>query len=94
MENIRRACLLISRSNGGINRDRSEARVLREMQRFLDMIPYRDELLPIDSWLGTLTPDQFETVCDGEQSEADSILENTYAPPFTSTLLNDYFEVC
>lgn len=93
MDNIRRACLLISRSNGGINRDRSEARVLREMQHFLDLCAYRDELPAIDTWLGTLTPEQFETVCDGEMSEADAILVT--APVFTNTLLNDYFEdVC
>ena len=93
MENIRRACLLISRSNGGINRNRSQERVLREMQHFLDLLAYRDELPAIDAWLGTLTPEQFETVCDGEMSEADGILVT--APPFTNELLNDYFEdVC
>jgi len=93
MDNIRRACLLISRSNGGINRGRSQERVLREMQRFLDMRPYRDDLPAIDSWLATLTPEQFETVCDGEMSEMDAILVNS--PPWTNTLLNDYFEeVC
>lgn len=93
MDNIRKACLLISRSNGGINRNRSESQVLREMQRFLDLSAYRDELPPIDAWLGTLTPEQFETVCDGEMSEADAILKD--APPFTNTLLGDYFEdVC
>lgn len=91
MEIIRRACLLISRSNGGINRDRSELKVLREMQHFLDLCPYRDEFPAIDAWLGTLTPEQFETVCDGEQTEADEIMAD--APPFTNELLNNYFEV-
>ena len=93
MENVYRACMLISRSNGGVNRTRSEKQVLHETRRFLDLLPYRDELPAIDAWLGKLTPEQFETVCDGEQSEADAILHD--APPFTDTLLNDYFEeVC
>lgn len=93
MENIKKACLLISRSNGGVNRDRPEARVLREMQKFLDTRPYEAEFKAIDQWLGTLTEDQIETVCDGEQSEMDAIMKD--APAFTETLLHDYFEdVC
>lgn len=93
MENIRKTCLLISYSNGGVNRDRSEARVLREMQHFIDSRPYNSELKAIDEWLGTLTDDQLETVCDGEQSEMDAIMKD--APAFTETLLHDYFEdVC
>jgi hypothetical protein len=92
MDNIRKACLLISRSNGGINRYRSEETVLREFRNFCEARPYEDMLKAIDSWLGTLTPEQFETVCDGEMSEADAILES--APAFTDTFLNDWFEVC
>ncbi len=93
MKNIRKTLLLISRSNGGINRDRSEARVLREMQHFVDSRPYNTELKAIDIWLGLLTADQMETVCDGEQSEMETIMAS--APAFTETLLNDYFEdVC
>jgi hypothetical protein len=92
MGNIRKACLLISYSNGGVNRDRSEARVLREMQHFIDSRPYNSELKAIDAWLGTLTPDQLETVCDGEQTEAEAITK--VAPAFTETLLNEWFDVC
>lgn len=93
MDNIRRACLLISRSNGGINRNRSQERVLREMQHFLDLLAYRDQLPAIDTWLGTLKPEDFETVCDGEMSEVDALMVSS--PPWTNTLLNDYFEeVC
>jgi len=90
MNNIRKACLFITRSNGGINRYRSEETVLREFDRFYETLPYRDLLQAIDAWLGTLMAEQFETVCDGEMSEADVILKN--APPFTETLLNDWFE--
>lgn len=92
MDNIRKACMLISYSNGGVNRDRAEPRVLREMQRFIDSRPYLDELKPIDAWLGTLTAHQLETVCDGEQTEAEAITKA--APAFTETLLNEWFDVC
>ncbi len=92
MENIRKACLLISYSNGGINRDRAETKVLRELQRFIDSRPYADELKPIDAWLGTLTEHQFETVCDGDQDEAEAITKA--APPFTEMLLDEWFDVC
>jgi hypothetical protein len=93
MENIRKACLLISYSNGGVNRYREEHQVLREMQRFIDSRPYNEELKAIDAWLGTLTENQLETVCDGEQSEIDEIMKT--APPFAESLLHEYFEeVC
>lgn len=93
MENIRKACLLISYSNGGVNRYRTETKVLREMQQFIDTRPYNSELKVIDAWLGTLTEGQLEIVCDGEQSEMDAIMKG--APAFTETLLHDYFEdVC
>jgi len=92
MNNIREACMLISRSNGGINRDRPEAKVLRELQQFIDSRPYHDELKPIDAWLGTLTLPDFETVCDGDQDEAEIITKT--APAFTETFLNEWFDVC
>lgn len=92
VENIRRACLLISRSNGGINRYRPEAKVLRELQQFIDSRPYHDELRPIDHWLGTLTASDLETVCDGDQDEAETITKA--APAFTETLLNEWFDAC
>lgn len=92
MDNIRKACLLISYSNGGINRGRTELKALRELQRFIDSRPYADELKPIDAWLGTLTESQFETVCDGDQDEAEIITKA--APAFTETILNEWFDVC
>jgi hypothetical protein len=93
MDNIRKACLLISYDNGGVNRYRSETQVLREMQKFVDSRPYNDEIKAIDAFLGTLTPDQMETICAGEESEANAILVG--APAFTETLLEEYFEeVC
>lgn len=92
MNNIREACMLISRSNGGISRYRTESKVLRELQQFIDSRPYADELKPIDAWLGALTLPDFETVCDGDQDEAEVITKT--APPFTEMLLNEWFDVC
>lgn len=92
MDNVRKACLLISYANGGVNRYRTEEKVKRELQKFIDLLPYADELPKIDHWLGTLNEEQLETVCDGDQDEADAIAKN--APAFTSQLLNDWFKIC
>lgn len=92
MANIRKACLLISYSNGGVHRGRSETKVLRDLQHFIDSRPYTDELKPIDAWLGALTEHQFEAVCDGDQDEAETIIKA--APAFTETLLNEWFDFC
>ncbi len=90
---IKEACLLITIDNGGLRRDRPAAVVRTEMERFLEARPYHDLLPEIDRWLGTLSPDDFETVCCGEHTEMLALMEG--APPFTSDLLNDYFdEVC
>lgn len=89
---IKRAALEIAYDNGGIHRDRSEKQMLRELSNFLDRQP--EELLSaIDVWLARLSAECLEIVCAGEQFEADAVLRD--APPFTLTLLNDYFnEVC
>lgn len=90
MDNIRKACLLISYSNGGVHRGRSETKVLRDLQHFIDSRPYADEMKSINAWLGTLSEQQLETVCDGDQDEAEAITRS--APPFTEALLNEWFE--
>lgn len=92
MDNIREACLTISYANGGINRFRSEKEVVKKFADFCESRPYENELKAVDAWLGTLSLDQLETVCDGEQSEAAVILKT--APAFTETFLNEWFEVC
>jgi hypothetical protein len=92
--NIEKAHLEIAYDNGGINRDRSEKNATRELRRFLPTLPYdRDQMTAIDAWLGSLTPDQLETLCAGEQSEQDEIYAS--APPFTESVIVAIFDhVC
>lgn len=91
--NITKACWEITLDNGGLHRDRPEARIHKARAAFLMARPYYDLLPEIDRWLGDLSPEDFETVCIGEASEAEALLAP--APPFTETLLNEYFdEVC
>ncbi len=89
---ITRAALEIAYSNGGITCVRTQQRMLGELSRWLDRQPA--ETLPdIDAWLFALSDEDLQMVCDGEQSEADAVLQ--FAPPFTDRLLADYFdEVC
>lgn len=91
---ITKACLEISYDNGGVNRDRSEKKVLREMAAFLDRWPQGPEhLAPIEAWLAQRADAEIETICCGEHTEMQALLKD--APPFTGQLLADYFEqVC
>lgn len=89
--NIRRATQLIALDNGGVNRTRSEKQRLKEYGRWLDR-QAAEVLEPIDKWLGMLTEDQMDKVCN-DTSEAEELL--AAAPPFTDDLLESYFdEVC
>lgn len=89
---IWRAAREIAYCNGGINRYRSEKRVEHEFDRWIGGQP-RETLATIDVWLSNLPAADLETICDGEETEAAAILRS--APPFTSDLLNRYFdEVC
>lgn len=89
---LHKALQLIALDNGGINWTRSEKKQHREAAKFLSKRP-AEMLEPIERWLATLSHDDFETVCMGENSEGQAILKS--APPFTDDLLNDYFdEVC
>lgn len=86
---IAKACLLIARDNGGINRNRSVVQAL-DFAEFIG--GHHAPLEAIDAWLGTLSDEQLETVCCGEASEGAAILA-TGAPAGTNELLNDYFEM-
>jgi hypothetical protein len=89
---IQRATLLIALDNGGIHRGRSEKDQRRELHKWLARQP-ADFLPAIDEWLSLLSDDDLETVCAGEQSEAEALLAQ--APVFTDSLLNAYFdEIC
>lgn len=89
---IARAAFSIALDNGGINRNRSEKQQRRDFNQFIDRQP-PEILADIDAWLSSLTDDELETACTGEQTEMDDLLSGS--PPFTDKLLNDYFnEVC
>jgi hypothetical protein len=85
---ITRAATWMARSNGGINRDRSEQRFLDDLALVLMHTPH--ELEPIDRWLAEKSDAEVETIVDGEEREMQSALES--APPGTDMLLNDIFE--
>ncbi len=89
---IWRAAREIAYANGGVNRDRPEDQVGKEFGAWIAKQP-SDPLMLIDIFLSSLSDDVLNTLCDGEESDANAILRN--APPFTSDLLNRYFdEVC
>lgn len=88
---IRRAGLVMSRCNGGINRLRTKEAVLRAMDRFLEQ--GNEDLAAISAWLLALSDEDLETVVDGEHEEQQALVAG--APPYTDALLCAYFdEVC
>lgn len=87
--NITKAALEISYDNGGINRERSEADLVRDLGKFLAPMD-EDMLANIDGWLGNLSKEDLNTVCAGERTEQRDLL--AAAPPFTGSLLNDIFD--
>lgn len=90
--NIANACLLIALDNGGINRGRGDRKWRSDYTKWIAK-QEAPTLVQMDAWFGGLSPDDLDTVCSGEVSEADAILVTS--PAFTSDLLNAYFdEVC
>ena len=87
------ALLTLSACNGGINRDRPEEQVAREIDLFLKQYTEEYDLPAIEEWLGTLTPAEIETMVDGEETEAREITDR--GPPKVEDLITKYFEeVC
>jgi len=87
---IARAALEMSYANGGINRDRSEADVLSDLNVTLAIIEgFKLDLGAIDKWLGALDEEDLLTVVDGEESESDTLTAK--APEGTQPLLNAIF---
>lgn len=87
---IARAAHLISLDNGGCNRFRSEVDRLRDLDRFLAQ--QQIDLRQIDEWLGNLSDDDLDEMCCGCFGEPRHEELLRQAPPFTDTLLNDFFE--
>src|SRR3546814_17598813 len=82
---IARAALEISYDNGGIDADRTEAKLLRQLDRFLERCGIDSGYLPlIDTWLAGLTEAKIEELCTGSVKEGDAVLQT--APACTATL--------
>ena len=98
---IVKAALLLALDNGGINRDRSQESCLQDLAAHLNLhwLNARHSglrttqyvaLKAIDAWLDGLSEDDLDTACNGEESEAATMVAN--APHGTAELLNDIFE--
>lgn len=68
---ITKAALIIAYSNGMIYHDVTQEEFLVKVQEIIgaDGV-YHEDLVLFDTWLGNLTKEQLETVCDGEVGEA------------------------
>jgi hypothetical protein len=86
---IAKAFLEMCYDNGGINRFRTEKEARRDLRKFIEKNGDGiGDLAAIDAWLGSLTPDDLQTVC-GEESEQIAVCESS--PAFTHTLLDALF---
>lgn len=69
---------------------------LDEEQTYLDIETFiltQDRRLMViaNNWLSKLSDDDFEDVCDGEESIANEILSHSPHPQLIDNLLNDFF---
>lgn len=91
--NIRAAALLIARDNGMINRFHSEEEFLGTTEFVLTADGVDDaDLVDIDYFLGFITPEQLDTLCCGEQTEARAVSALFPDQDKLKGLLNDIFE--
>jgi hypothetical protein len=89
---VRAAVLKIAYDNGCINREKSETELLHDCElSLLFGICDRPMLERVESFLSSLTPEEFETVCIGEETECKKIIESKKAQE-TEKLLNHFFE--
>lgn len=90
---IMKACTLIALDNGGINRDRSEMDQARELGMWLEEVEDQFDLPMIDAWLSSLSKEDLDIACGGEDTEMEAIHKS--GPPGSNEFLNLYFdEVC
>lgn len=94
---LKRAMLEIAYDNNMIGNPSlggsTEEQVLDQTEEVLgaEGVDFAD-LVVIDAWLATLTQEELELVCSGEESEAAEFMKSRRAPEHTSGLLNDLFE--
>lgn len=98
---IASAALLMALDNGGINRDRSQQNLWDTLATFLVLclqdpphqgvrVMVAGQLKAIDDWLLTLSAEDLDTICAGEQSEAAEITAR--GPEGVSDFLNMIFD--
>jgi len=91
-DHITQAAVEMAYDVGGINRDMPEARYREAVTSYLPTTDFHaTQLDRVNRWLGSLSEDDLNTVCAGEESEAAALMKN--APPETELLLNDLFEM-
>lgn len=89
---IARAYIDMERCNGGINRDRTEAAALADLERYIgeDGLDVAMDLPAIDAYFAGLSEDDLLLCVDGEDSEREAFMTN--APPGASAFLDAVFD--
>lgn len=90
--NIAKATLEMAYDNGGLNRDRTEAGLMKDLDELLgaEGMDTKD-LAAIDRWLATLSKDELKTLCAGEENDQKKLARDKQAPEKMDSLLNDIF---
>lgn len=92
--NIAAAAKEITYDSGGINRRRTEAKMLHELNEFMNDYE-TDDLRMIDEWLGSLSEWDLTNLCTGDQEDQQDIMHENGAPFVVDPFLNEMFEqVC
>lgn len=69
------AMLLISHDSGGQHRGRDKRQQMEDWESLLAAAEPDYNLIEIEEWLADLDADDFETVCIGEVSEREELME-------------------
>lgn len=92
--NIDKAVLEMAYDNGCVNRERTEAALLNELDRFLSKKDSA-QLRRFDDWLETLDDDQIQLLVAGEESEVSAFLADQPDVELAQTfhnMLDDIFD--
>lgn len=90
-EGIRKAALAIAYDNGMINRLEPEGEFILKLEALLKLPEFAGDAVIINAWLESLSPENLETLCNGEHEESMKI--SVGGPASTETLLNSIFEL-
>lgn len=91
---VSKAIVLMERCNGGVNRYRTEADVLRAIGKAIPQhgLDIAFNLAAIDKYLASLSDDDLLNVVDGDQDERKAFMKKTDAPDGTDELLEFFFD--